>query len=163
MPQRIAGLLIIAGALLASCSPAPIYLSTPAEHQQRYQAFGEQVSEGEGRTQAQSPSGEWILLTSQGTASYYGREFHGRKTASGEIFDMNAMTAAHRTLPFGTIVRVTNLRNGKSAKVRINDRGPFVSGRDIDLSYAAAKAIDLISSGSMKVKIEILHLPSDKR
>jgi len=149
--------------LLASCSPAPIYLTTPGQRQPRAQPDQEGFSENQGRDQAASPSGEWILLTAQGAASYYGRELQGRKTASGEVFDMNAMTAAHRTLPFGTVVRVTNLANGKSVKVRINDRGPFVAGRDIDLSYAAAKAIDLISSGNVKVKLEILHLPSRAR
>lgn len=155
----VAGWSALAASLaLAACSPAPIYLSTPGQRQERPERDKPQTAEEPG---AASPSGEWTLLTSQGVASYYGMEFHGRRTASGEKFDMNAMTAAHRTLPFGTVVRVTNLANGKSVRVRINDRGPFVSGRDIDLSYAAAKAIDLLAVGP--VKIEILHLQPRKR
>jgi rare lipoprotein A len=91
-----------------------------------------------------------------GLASYYAREHDGRRTASGEIFDMRAMTAAHRTLPFGTRVRVTNLENGRQAVVRINDRGPFRSGRIIDVSYAAARALGLIGSGVGRVRVDVL-------
>lgn len=91
-----------------------------------------------------------------GAASYYGREFHGGATASGEKFDMNALTAAHKTLPFGTRVRVTNLANKKSVVVRINDRGPFVKGRIIDLSYAAAKKIGMVEAGVVRVEISVV-------
>ncbi|UCH77466.1 MAG: septal ring lytic transglycosylase RlpA family protein [Candidatus Coatesbacteria bacterium] len=91
-----------------------------------------------------------------GAASYYGREFHGRATASGEKFDMNALTAAHKTLPFGTRVRVTNLANDKSVVVRVNDRGPFVEGRIIDLSYAAAKKIGMVEAGVVRVEIVVV-------
>ncbi len=101
-----------------------------------------------------SPHG--LARVQYGYASYYGPKFHGRRTASGEIFNMYAYTAAHRYLPFGTIVRVTNLENGKSVIVRINDRGPFKAGRIIDLSYAAAKKIGMIKKGVVKVKIEVL-------
>lgn len=92
-----------------------------------------------------------------GVASYYGRKFHGRRTASGELFDMGAMTAAHRTLPFGTLVRVTNPRNGKSVIVRINDRGPYSGKRVIDLSRAAAQEIGLIAAGHGKVDLELVE------
>lgn len=95
--------------------------------------------------------------TFRGLASYYGDEFNGRRTASGEIFDNNKMTAAHKTLPFGTLVRVTNQKNNLSVIVLINDRGPFVAGRIIDLSYAAARQIDMISDGVVEVEIEILE------
>ncbi len=88
-----------------------------------------------------------------GEASWYGREFHGRVTASGERFNMNEYTAAHRTLPFGTVVMVKNLDNGKSVQVRINDRGPYKKNRILDLSYAAAKDLDMISSGEAVVGI----------
>ena len=93
-----------------------------------------------------------------GYASWYGGKFHGRKTANGETYNMYALTAAHRTLPFGTRVKVTNLSNGKSVIVRITDRGPFVDKhkRVIDLSYAAAKKIDMIGQGVAKVRLEIL-------
>jgi rare lipoprotein A len=91
-----------------------------------------------------------------GLASWYGSKLHGGKTASGERFDMNGYTAAHRSLPIGAMVRVINLKNGKDVVVRINDRGPFNSRRIIDLSRAAAKAIGLITSGVAKVKLEVI-------
>lgn len=99
-----------------------------------------------------------VVRTLRGKATYYGDKFHGRKTASGERFSQRRMTAAHRSLPFGTRVRVTNLSNGRSVIVKINDRGPF--GRDrsrvIDLSKAAARELDFMKSGWTRVKIEVL-------
>ncbi|WP_207424660.1 septal ring lytic transglycosylase RlpA family protein [Desertivirga brevis] len=92
--------------------------------------------------------------TQTGGASYYAKKFNGKRTASGAKFRSSKRTAAHRTLPFGTKVKVTNLRNGKSVKVRINDRGPFVSGRIIDLSRKAARKIDMLDAGVVRVKIE---------
>lgn len=94
-----------------------------------------------------------------GLASYYGEKFHGKRTASGEIYNMYDMTAAHRTLPFGTYVMVTNLENGRSVVVRINDRGPFAKGRVIDLSYAAAKRLGILHKGVAKVRIDVLARP----
>ena len=91
-----------------------------------------------------------------GVASYYGKRFHGRPTASGERFDMHAYTAAHRTLPFGSLVEVTNPRTGRSITVRINDRGPFHGRRVIDLSRAAAEELDLISRGSGRVELALV-------
>jgi len=91
-----------------------------------------------------------------GTASWYGGQFHGRKTASGERYNMNALTAAHRSLPFGTKVRVTNRKNGKSVVVRITDRGPFVGKRVIDLSRRAAQAISMTGSGVAPVTLQVL-------
>ena len=91
-----------------------------------------------------------------GVASYYGRKFHGRPTASGERFDMNGFTAAHKTLPFGTKLKVTNTSTGRSVVVRVNDRGPFVRGRTIDLSRAAAEKIGLIARGHGLVELEQL-------
>ncbi|EGJ34779.1 rare lipoprotein A [Moorena producens 3L] len=93
----------------------------------------------------------------RGIASWYGSGFHGRRTASGERFNQYALTAAHRTLRFGTRVKVTNLRNGRSVIVRINDRGPYVRGRIIDLSRGAARIIGLVRSGTGSVRIEILY------
>ncbi len=92
----------------------------------------------------------------QGTASYYGGRFHGRKTASGERFNQNAMTAAHKTLPLGTKVRVTNLRNGETVDVKINDRGPYIKGRIIDLSKGAARRLGMLHSGTAKVRLEVV-------
>jgi rare lipoprotein A len=89
-------------------------------------------------------------------ASWYGPGFHGRRTANGERFDQDALTAAHKTLPFGTKVRVTNAANGKSVVVRINDRGPFVRGREIDLSKGAARAVGMLGAGTAQVRIEVL-------
>ena len=92
-----------------------------------------------------------------GKASYYGEEFHGRKTASGEVYDMWEFTCAHRRLPFGTKLKVTNLKSKKSVVVKVNDRGPFVRGRILDLSFAAAKKIEMIKEGVVKVKIEVIR------
>lgn len=92
-----------------------------------------------------------------GLASWYGPDFHGKKTSSQEIFNMYDLTAAHNTLPFGTYAMVTNLDNGKSVQVRINDRGPFVRGRIIDLSYAAARVLDMIGPGVSRVRVEVLN------
>jgi len=90
-----------------------------------------------------------------GLASYYGGKFHGRKTASGERYNMHAMTAAHRRYAFGTLVKVTHVKNGRTVKVRINDRGPFIKGRIIDLSYAAAKKLGMLKEGVARVKIRV--------
>ncbi len=91
-----------------------------------------------------------------GIASYYGNEFHGRKTANGERFDQGKLTAAHRTLPFGTRVKVTNRQNGKSVVVRVNDRGPFARGRIIDLSSSAFKSIAYLGAGVVPVQIQVV-------
>ena len=92
-----------------------------------------------------------------GKASWYGKAHQGRTTASGEPFDMNALTAAHRTLPLGTRVRVTNLQNGRTVEVRINDRGPTMPDRIIDLSYAAARALDAVGEGVFRVRIAVVR------
>ena len=94
---------------------------------------------------------------SEGQASWYGAQHQGKTTASGEPFNMNALTAAHRELPFGTRVRVTNLNNGRSVIVRINDRGPFHNGRIIDLSRKAAEQLDMLKTGTAPVRIEIIN------
>lgn len=96
-----------------------------------------------------------------GVASWYGRDFQGRTTSSGEIFDMNGISAAHRTLPLGTVLSVTNLDNFKSIKVRINDRGPFVKGRVLELSFGAAKELGFASQGTARVKLECLDAVRD--
>lgn len=98
-----------------------------------------------------------VVSVQKGVASWYGRRFHGRRTASGERFNMYAMTCAHRTLPMKTRVRVTNLRNGKSVVVRVNDRGPYAHGRIVDLSYAAAKKLDIVRSGTARVRLDVLR------
>ncbi len=100
-------------------------------------------------------------MSETGIASWYGHPYHGRAAASGEIYDMEKLTAAHRTLPFGTVVRVRNLSNDLSVDVRINDRGPFVGDRIIDLSRAAARQIQMIGPGTARVRLLLLKLPSE--
>ncbi len=101
-----------------------------------------------------------VGATETGIASWYGYPYHGRQAANGEIYDMETLTAAHRTLPFGTWVRIHNLANGKKVEVRITDRGPFVEGRIIDLSRAAARIIDLIGPGTAPVRLEVISAPA---
>jgi peptidoglycan lytic transglycosylase len=111
-----------------------------------------------GRTpQHPAPSGGAIEQGQEGIASWYGPNFNGHETSDGEIYNMYALTAAHRTLPFGSEVRVYNLENGAAVDVRINDRGPFVDGRIIDLSYAAAQAIGMLGPGTTLVRLQILN------
>src|SRR6202020_1584063 len=105
------------------------------------------------------PPGTKPIFTETGLASWYGPPYHNRRGSNGQIYDMNAMTAAHRTLPLGSIVRVTNVRTGHSALVRITDRGPFVEGRILDLSLAGAKALDVYGPGTAKVRLEVLQSP----
>ena len=97
-----------------------------------------------------------------GIASWYGKDFHGKYTANGERYDMYALSGAHKTLPLPTLVRVTNLENGRSIIVRINDRGPFVKERLIDLSYAAAKALDFTHQGTARVRVQTLDRPTPR-
>ena len=101
-----------------------------------------------------------IGWTQTGIASWYGVPYDGRRTSDGEVFDMRAMTAAHRKLPFNTWLEVTNLRNGKTVEVRINDRGPFVDGRIIDLSMGAAQKLDMLLEGIQKVRLKVIKPPA---
>jgi len=97
------------------------------------------------------------------TASWYGPGFHGRRTASGERFDANALSAAHPTLPFGTHVRVTNLANGRCVRVRVTDRGPFAPGRSLDVSYGAARALGMVGRGTARVRMEVENASTRER
>jgi rare lipoprotein A len=100
------------------------------------------------------------LSVETGLASWYGAPYHNRRGSNGEVYNMNAMTAAHRTLPLGSIVRVTNIKTGRSALVRITDRGPFIPGRILDLSLAAAKKVDVWQAGVCQVRVEVLQTPT---
>ncbi len=100
--------------------------------------------------------------STRGEASYYAGFHHGKKTASGERFNMHSLTAAHRTLPLGSKIKVTNLNNGKEVVVRVNDRGPYAKGRVLDVSLGAAKKLDMIKTGTTKVSIQILHVGNNK-
>jgi rare lipoprotein A len=110
---------------------------------------------GRRQSTARAPAVPVPGWSEEGIASWYGDPYHGRQAANGEIYDMEQMTAAHRTLPFGAMVQVTNHTNGKKVEVRITDRGPFIEGRIIDLSRAAARTIDLIRPGTAPVRIEV--------
>ena len=115
---------------------------------------------------ARAPNGAWVVVQPNkkhhirpyqvGVASWYGKYFDGKPTASGEPYDMNDLTAAHPSLPLGTFVKVTNLRNGRSVVVRVNDRGPVVDGRIIDLSYSAAKVIEMKGRGVQRVRLDLV-------
>ncbi len=111
---------------------------------------------GEGRASAERSGPP---RTEVGLASWYGEFHHGQPTASGEVFDMSGLTAAHRTLPLGTRIRVVNVDNGRSVQVRINDRGPYVAGRILDLSRGAARALDMVERGVAWVRVDVIGLP----
>jgi rare lipoprotein A len=106
------------------------------------------------------PAGAAPIATETGTASWYGPPYHNRRGSNGEVYNMHAMTAAHRTLPLGSVVRVTNLKTEHSALVRITDRGPFIPGRVLDLSLAAARKLDVYQPGTAEVKVEVMETPA---
>jgi rare lipoprotein A len=133
--------------------PPPIPQEKPAP----VPAPSETTSEDE---KIEVPSGAKPIFEETGMASWYGAPYHNRRGSNGEVYNMHAMTAAHRTLPLGSIVRVTNVKTGHSAVVRITDRGPFVEGRIVDLSLAAAKALDVYLPGTARVRLEVLTSPS---
>ncbi len=176
MMMRIARILLFFSAVLgvAGCSAAP---KTP-EHAKSPQASGQSAKKASQKPDPSKIYGDGALAEAyrkwaeggyrapagadryelSGKASWYGPGLNGNKTASGEVFDMYGMTAAHKKLPFGSIVVVTNLNNQKSVVVRINDRGPFIAGRVIDLSYGAAHLIDMVRAGVVPVKAEVIRL-----
>jgi rare lipoprotein A len=119
-------------------------------------ALADKQSDSIGVVEIASAIGRGIQTVQEGVVSWYGAQFHDRKTASGERFDSAALTMAHPSLPFGTMVRVTNLRNGRSVVVRVNDRGPFVGTRIADLSQAAASEIGMMNKGVARARIEVL-------
>jgi rare lipoprotein A len=125
-------------------------------------ALAERHDSSPGVAEITSAIGRGIATVQEGVVSWYGAQFHNRKTASGERFDKGAMTMAHPNLPFGTVARVTNLRNGRSVVVRVNDRGPFVGKRIADLSQAAADELGMLRKGLAKVRIEVLGDDDDE-
>lgn len=112
------------------------------------------------RSARRGPEGK---VVERGVASWYGPGFHGRLTANGERYDMHGMTAAHRTLPFGTLLEVRNLDNGRVCHLRVNDRGPFIRGRILDVSYAAAQELEMVGPGTARVEIAVLPSPPPRR
>ncbi len=133
----------------AASEPAPPPKKSPG-HPKPYKVFGKWYQ----------PLPDSKGFRQRGIASWYGKDFHGKKTSNGEIYDMYAMTAAHKTLPLGTYVQVHNLENNRRVKVRINDRGPFVRGRIIDLSYTAADRIGIVGPGTARVEVTALATPA---
>jgi rare lipoprotein A len=152
--------------------PPPAATSQPAGSESPAQPQPEGAAKGDRSPGAESsaeesgdlaepviPAGTAPLATEVGRASWYGPPYHNRRGSNGEVYNMHAMTAAHRTLPLGAIVRVTNLKTGHSALVRITDRGPFIPGRVLDLSLAAAHKLDVYQPGIAEVKVEVMQTP----
>ncbi len=131
--------------LFEACVPNPIYVS----------GRGNGMETGKGDL-LNLPDSTAVLSSETGVASYYADKFHGKRTANGEIYDMHGYTAAHKKLPFGTIVEVTNLSNNNKVRLRITDRGPFVDNRIIDVTLTAAKELDMLKSGTAEVRIDVL-------
>lgn len=168
--------LLVVIALLAACSSNPAAPLLPFVNDDRapdapFDASGipDAVPKPEPRSRYGNPDSYVVFgqryhvldevneFRERGTASWYGEKFHGRRTSSGEPYDMYQMTAAHKSLPLPSYLRVTNLRNNRSVVVRVNDRGPFHAGRIVDLSYAAALKLDVVATGTAPVEIEVLH------
>ena len=144
------------------CTPAPRYKSghqKPATNKSTNSKKVKFIPVTKAPTLAEFDTSKKIYT---GVSSYYGKAFHGKLTANGEIFDMYGVTAAHKTMPLNTVARVTNLANNKSLILRINDRGPYVAGRMLDCSYGAAKKLDFLSTGTTEVKIEVIEWGDNK-
>ncbi|MBT3344597.1 MAG: septal ring lytic transglycosylase RlpA family protein [Gemmatimonadetes bacterium] len=174
MKTRVTGVAVctlvvvcLAAGSMTACVPRPIYHSdgsVPAptrDPRPRRQAARSKPPTVSRPTQTAHPVDPQNISTANayqiGVASYYGEPFHGRKTANGEVFNMYKLTAAHRVLPLGTITKVTNLSNGRWVVVKVNDRGPFIEGRILDLSFAAALELEMVQAGTSKVMIEIVE------
>jgi rare lipoprotein A len=144
-------ILAVLSAYLNGCAARKSPPQKPVRYPKPYQVFG----------QWYQPLSDAKGFRQRGIASWYGKDFHGKKTSNGEIYNMYAMTAAHKTLPLGTYVRVQHLASHRSVEVRINDRGPFVRDRIIDLSYTAAKDLGIVGPGTAEVEIFALGTPAD--
>lgn len=146
--------------LTTACGHKPVAVSVPPAPPVQQSEENPGVEQEQAIQDITVPPDAKPLLVETGIASWYGAPYHNRRGSNGEIYDMHAMTAAHRTLPLGSIVRVTDPANGKSVIVRITDRGPFIHGRVIDLSQAAASQIGLIRQGTAEVRVELLKTPA---
>jgi len=154
-------MLLVLGVASSVCSRR-VYLDPPvrqipAEEKNGIIYLDDQEQQQQKQPQKITQQNFEVVRVEYGIASYYADKFQGRPTASGELYDRNQLTAAHKTLPFGTLCRVTNIANKKSVIVRINDRGPFVTGRIIDLSYRAMRLLDGIGAGEIDVMVEVLR------
>jgi rare lipoprotein A len=158
-------LLSLVSALLTGCGHKPTQAQVPPPPSIPPEEGKPAVTAPPGETAGKNekieiPAGAKPIFEETGMASWYGAPYHNRRGSNGEVYDMNAMTAAHLTLPLGSIVRITNVKTGNSALVRITDRGPFVEGRIVDLSLAAAKALDVYLPGTAKVRLEVMQAPA---
>jgi len=157
-------ILLLCLLLLSGCVSHPRYRTKPITHTPTEKPKSENDDTKSSETDESANTAELPLDPKRiqskpyqiGYSSYYAHKFHGRPTASGEIFDMNGLSAAHRELPLGTIIRVTHVGNGKSITLKVNDRGPFIEGRILDLSLGAARRLEMIEEGVAKVMIEIV-------
>ena len=140
-------IILIFSLMMTSCGPSIVY--------------GDYVN-SDGMTRKEIESIRNHPQVQIGISSYYGKEFHKKRTANGQIFNMHKVSAAHKTLPLGTRIRVTNLKNGRSLTMTIIDRGPFVKGRILDVSYKAAKKLNFVNEGTTKVRIDVLRLGSNR-
>ena len=156
-------LLLMGSALLSGCGHKHTQAQVPPPPslpQEKPAATPPPAGTTEAEEKIDVPAGAKPIFEEIGIASWYGAPYHNRRGSNGEVYDMHAMTAAHLTLPLGSIVRITNLKSGHSALVRITDRGPFVVGRIVDLSLAAAKALDVYLPGTAKVRLEVMQAPA---
>jgi rare lipoprotein A len=153
-------LLLLLTALLSGCGHKRTETQPPPPSLQQEKPANPPAATRPGAPEKiEVPADARAIFEETGVASWYGAPYHDRRGSNGEIYNMNAMTAAHLTLPLGSIVRITNIKTGHSAVVRITDRGPFVMGRIVDLSLAAAKAVDVYLPGTAKVRLEVLQAP----
>ena len=151
--MRISIFIFLLFFLIESCSPAPRYSSKSKSNVSSSKKI---VKKNKKKTFNKNKR----IFT--GVSSYYGPNFHGKLTANGEVYDMYGVTAAHKEIPLNTVARVTNLDNGKSLILRINDRGPYIDGRILDCSYGAAKKLDFLTQGTANVKIEVIEWGDNK-
>lgn len=160
--SKLVVVLALTTLLLSSCGhkQTQVQVPPPPAIPEEKSAPPAQTSNENGPVKVEVPANVKPIFEQTGMASWYGAPYHNRRGSNGEVYDMHAMTAAHLTLPLGSIVRVTNLKTGHSAVVRITDRGPFVEGRILDLSLAAAKILDVYLPGTAEVHLEVLQSPA---
>lgn len=136
--------------LLMGCAPNPRYTTRTTSPRKQHTLYTTTPQTNDSKVEVKGTTYQFVT-------SYYAQKFHGRPTSSGEIFDMYKLTCAHKSLPFGTMLKVTNPDTGQSVVVKVNDRGPFIDGRDLDLSYAAAQKVGLVAVGVKTMNVEVLN------
>lgn len=159
-PRRLLLLLVMATVLLAGCGHKQTQVAVPPPPPLPDEKTAPSADTANTDEKIEVPSTAKPIFEQTGVASWYGAPYHNRRGSNGEVYNMHAMTAAHLTLPLGSVVRVSNLKTGHSAVLRITDRGPFVEGRILDVSLAAAKVLDVYLPGTARVKLEVLEAPA---